>query len=354
MSSLNNTWLSTAEVSALGRAILAVNETQTFAQLHANMFRATSTVVSHDLTGMSVLDEQNRAADTLMSASVYQYLTVDFATMLKEFFAFPGVSDGRYFSPDEPRAMLDFQDVDSFTSTLFYQGFYRQVDVLYEISLTTPGAHGAASTLVSLGRSSQPFSARERLLLKLLQPHLHQRMRALQAMEPGNPRYGRASFHPDPPLLFVSSAGHILGFAPQVPALFSQYGLSFQSRLPQHWRDWLAQQISAFDAGRPLRALPIKGPGGGLHVHLFPNPSGNEHRLVLEPAAVEGDALTRRETEVAHWLAQGKTNAEIAHILGISAATAKNHVERILFKLKVESRLAAALIISRKESASTR
>lgn len=107
MSSLNNTWLSTAEVSALGRAILAVNETQTFAQLHANMFRATSTVVSHDLTGMSVLDEQNRAADTLMSASVYQYLTVDFATMLKEFFAFPGVSDGRYFSPDEPRAMLD-------------------------------------------------------------------------------------------------------------------------------------------------------------------------------------------------------------------------------------------------------
>lgn len=354
MSSLDNTWLSTAEVAALGRAILAVNDTQNFSQLHANVFRATSTIVSHDLTGMSVLDAQNRAADTLMSAPVFQQLTVDFATMLKEFFEFPGIADGRYFSPDAPRAMLDFQDVESFKSTLFYQGFYRQVDVLYEVSLTTPGAHGGASTLVSLGRSSQPFSDEERLQLKLLQPHLHQRMRALQALEPGHPRYGRTSFHPDPPLLFVSPAGHIVGFAPQVPALFAQYGLSFQSRLPQHWRDWLALQIAAFDAGRPLRALPVKGPGGGLHVHLFPNPSGNEHRLVLEPAIIEAEILTRRETEVAHWLAQGKTNAEIAHILAISPATVKNHVERILFKLKVESRLAAALIIRRREGPSTR
>jgi DNA-binding CsgD family transcriptional regulator len=354
MSSLNNTWLSSSEVATLGRAILAVNETQNFAQLHTSMFRATQIVASHDLTGMSVLDEQNRAADTLMSASVYQHLTIDFATMLKDFFTFPGVSDGRYFSPAEPRAMLDFQDVERFKSSLFYEGFYRQVDVLYEVSLTTPGAHGAASTLVSLGRSSRAFSDEERLLLKLLQPHMQQRMRALQALEPDNARYGRANFHPDPPLLFVSPAGHIVGFAPQVPALFAQYGLSFQSRLPQQWRDWLAQQIVSFEAGRPLRALAVTGPGGGLYVHFFHNPSGNEHRLVLEPAIIEAEILTRRETEVAHWLAQGKTNAEIAHILGISAATAKNHVERILFKLKVESRLAAALIISRKENSGRR
>lgn len=345
MSLLNNTWLETTDVAALGRAILVINETASFAQLHANVFRATAAVVSHDLTGMSVLDQQNRAADTLMSAPVYQYLAVDFATMLKEFFEFPGVADGAYFSPDEPRAMLDFQNVDSFKSTLFYQGFYRPMDVLYEVSMTTPGAHGAARTLVSLGRSTQPFSDRERLLLKLLQPHLQQRMRALQALDPDNPRYGRSTFAPDPPLLYVSHTGHILGFAAHVPNLFAQFGLPFQSRLPQTWRDWLAQQIAAFSAGRPLRPLPVKGTGGGLHVHLFPNPSGNEHRLVLEPSATEADRLTRRETEVARWLAEGKTNAEIGHILGISAATVKNHVEHILYKLRVESRLAAALLI---------
>ena len=345
MSSLNNTWLETTDVAALGRAILAINETSSFAQLHANVFRATGAVVSHDLTGMSVLDEKNRAADTLMSAPVYQYLAVDFATMLKEFFEFPGVSDGRYFSTEEPRAMLDFQDVEAFKSSIFYQGFYRPMDVLYEVSMTTPGAHGAAKTLVSLGRSTQPFSDKERLLLKLLQPHMQQRMRALQAMEPGNPRYGRNSFTPDPPLLFVSHSGHILGFAPHVPDLFARFGLTFQSRLPETWRDWLSTQIAAFTKGLPLRPLAVKGPGGGLYVHLFPNPSGNEHRLVLEPATIEADALTRRETEVAHWLAEGKTNAEIAHILGISAATVKNHVEHILYKLKVESRLAAALLI---------
>lgn len=349
MTSLRNTWLSAADVAALGRAILAINETESFARLHANVFRAVSTVAAHDVTGMSVLDETNRAVDVLFSRPVFGEMTLDMAILVEDFFGFPGVVDGHYFSPGEPRAMLDYQDVDTFRSTAFYQGFYRPLELLHEVSLTTPGEHGSAKTLVSLARSSLPFTERERLSLKLLQPHLQQRMRALQALEPGNPRYGRATLTADPPLLHVSARGHILGFAPHVPGLFAQYGLVSQSRLPQLWRDWLAEQLVAFDAGRPLRALSIKGVGGGLHVHVFPNPSGNEHRLVLEPATIEADTLTRREREVAHWLAEGKTNAEIAHILGISAATVKNHVEHILFKLKVESRLAAALVISRRE-----
>lgn len=349
MSSLNNTWLSADDVEGLGRAVLAINETETFASLHANVFRATATMVSHDMTGMSVLDAQNRAADSLVSRPVYQYLTVDFATMLEDFFRFPGVGDGRYFGTDEPHAMLDYQDVEAFRRSLFYQGFYRPMELLYEVSMTTPGAHGAANTLISLGRKSMPFTDRERLLLKLLQPHLQQRMRALQVLEPGNPLYGQASIPPDPPLLFVNAAGHILGFERSVPAMFARLGLKLHARLPQAWREWLTQQIAAIGAGRPMRALAVKAPAGGLHVHLFHNREGDEHRLVLEPAQVAQDGLTRREAEVAHWLAQGKTNAEIARILDISAATAKNHVERILHKLKVESRLAAALIINRRE-----
>ncbi len=51
--------------------------------------------------------------------------------------------------------------------------------------------------------------------------------------------------------------------------------------------------------------------------------------------------LTRREREVLHWLARGKSNAEIAAILGIKPATVGKHLERIYPKLGVENRTAA-------------
>ena len=55
--------------------------------------------------------------------------------------------------------------------------------------------------------------------------------------------------------------------------------------------------------------------------------------------------LTGRETEIAEWVAAGKTNPEIAMILRISARTVEKHMERVLGKLGVENRTAAALII---------
>ena len=51
--------------------------------------------------------------------------------------------------------------------------------------------------------------------------------------------------------------------------------------------------------------------------------------------------LTTREHEVLQWLGTGKTNWEIAQVLRISEHTVKNHVQRILIKLKVNSRAQA-------------
>jgi DNA-binding CsgD family transcriptional regulator len=65
------------------------------------------------------------------------------------------------------------------------------------------------------------------------------------------------------------------------------------------------------------------------------------------PHALPGWGLSRREVEVADWLLEGKTNSEIAIILGMSARTAEKHVEHILGKLGVENRTAAALALAR-------
>lgn len=51
--------------------------------------------------------------------------------------------------------------------------------------------------------------------------------------------------------------------------------------------------------------------------------------------------LTERELQVLRWVKNGKTNEEISVILGISATTVKNHVQKILRKLDVSNRAQA-------------
>ncbi len=53
--------------------------------------------------------------------------------------------------------------------------------------------------------------------------------------------------------------------------------------------------------------------------------------------------LTPRAAETLLWLAQGKTNADIAAILGITESTVKKHVQEIFEKLGVETRGAATV-----------
>ena len=44
-------------------------------------------------------------------------------------------------------------------------------------------------------------------------------------------------------------------------------------------------------------------------------------------------ALTARETEILQWIYYGKSNNEIAMILGVNALTVKDHVQKSLRKL---------------------
>jgi DNA-binding CsgD family transcriptional regulator len=53
--------------------------------------------------------------------------------------------------------------------------------------------------------------------------------------------------------------------------------------------------------------------------------------------------LTRRAAETLLWLAQGKTNSDVAAILGITESTVKKYVQAIFDKLHVETRGAATL-----------
>jgi DNA-binding CsgD family transcriptional regulator len=69
----------------------------------------------------------------------------------------------------------------------------------------------------------------------------------------------------------------------------------------------------------------------------------------VDPIAWESEplevnfGLTPREAEVLLWVAQGKTNPEVATILGTRPSTVRTHLERVFAKLGVETRHAASL-----------
>ena len=62
-----------------------------------------------------------------------------------------------------------------------------------------------------------------------------------------------------------------------------------------------------------------------------------------DAARVAGVGLTPRAAETLLWLAQGKTNPDIATILTITESTVKKHVQEIFEKLGVETRGAATV-----------
>jgi len=62
-----------------------------------------------------------------------------------------------------------------------------------------------------------------------------------------------------------------------------------------------------------------------------------------DPKPLQRLGISPREAEILLWIAQGKSNADIASILGISLGTVKKHANHIFEKLGVESRSAAVL-----------
>lgn len=79
------------------------------------------------------------------------------------------------------------------------------------------------------------------------------------------------------------------------------------------------------------------------------NPKTGTYLLLIDGTSVAQPArdfkalgLTPRQSEILSWIAQGKSNSDIATILGLSVSTVARHVEQIFVRLGVETRTAAA------------
>jgi DNA-binding CsgD family transcriptional regulator len=97
---------------------------------------------------------------------------------------------------------------------------------------------------------------------------------------------------------------------------------------------------AALDQARALGASPLESDIVSLARRARVPVAGSIDTAAPEPR--DGTALTPREREVLQLVAEGRSNAQIANLLFISAKTASVHVSNILAKLGVSSRGEAA------------
>jgi len=155
-------------------------------------------------------------------------------------------------------------------------------------------------------------------------------------------------------LLAVNAVGKIMWATPQAQKLLSD-ALSADSDDDVVLPDPIPQWLNEARRGKPgsKAAIMTALPGDEqLRLQYMGKLGTNEFLLRLAkdsgaetPAEFSSElGLTTREGEVLSWLSKGKTNRDIAQILGLSPRTVDKHLEQIYSKLGVENRTAAAAI----------
>lgn len=154
-------------------------------------------------------------------------------------------------------------------------------------------------------------------------------------------------------LLAVNREGKVMWATPQAQKLLADSlnaAGSDDMVLPALLLQWLEQAQARGGSKTPIAASFPDRPE--LRLHYIGNAGPGEFLLRLAkdasgslPEAFTAElGLTTREGEVLSWLSKGKTNRDIAQILGLSPRTVDKHLEQIYAKLGVENRTAAAAI----------
>ena len=144
--------------------------------------------------------------------------------------------------------------------------------------------------------------------------------------------------------VLLDSPGRVAWRSPQAVVWLAQ-AFGSDAAAQEQATQWLA-------AARRDGTAQADGPQGRLLARHLGQGSLGESMLLLSLTPVNHAAaqrlrevaLTPRETEVLSWLAKGKTNRDIADILGMSHRTVNKHLEHVFEKLGVETRAAAAAI----------
>lgn len=289
------------------------------------------------------------------------------------------------FFSDSVFKTTDFASMSHFKATAIYNEYYRHLDVETQIGLSIPVSQEKVS-LFALGRKCPDFSERDRLMLTLLRPHLISAFRNVtelgriilerDLLQKGAEaeRQGAVLFQSDGMILCISP------FAKEMLERYFDAAIVEGDTLPGRLLQWFKTEANPpFAKGGNFKSPPLKKGfipervvSGGFSKQVEREPltiekEGRCLKIKLLNDFTTGDYifvmtetddslilqnlqrynLSCREAEVLKLLSIGKTNVEIAVILGLSKRTVEKHLERIFTKLGVETRTAAAAVMQK-------
>ncbi len=233
--------------------------------------------------------------------------------------------------------------------TDMYAQTYRRVGLEDGLGLDFDFGGGCSLTF-EIDRRRRGFSAAERQLVDAFRDHV---LLAYRRLAPARLPVGAGHVRTSA-TLHVTADGGIRQQTPDATALLARYFYPLPaSRLPEGLAQWFthtaASLVTPGTLRPPANSYHLSRPGRVLAIHCVPRPENPDFTLILEetlypPGRAVRNPLSPREREVLHWLAQGKSNSEIATILAIRPGTVKRHLENLYPKLGVENRHAAVLL----------
>ena len=243
-----------------------------------------------------------------------------------------------------------------FERLALYQQFFRRFGSPYTMAKGLPGLAGV-TTAVTLHRTRRDFSEGDRWLINALGPHLNQALRNAEMLGRFNDeiaRVRRAVEKVEHGLVVLNREGQVGLMTTRARDLLTRYlgAAGRNNRLPDPLVRWIAAQqaalASADAVATPQRPFLVEREDGCLVARLVADPEqtvvmlDEQKQKTVKPERLAALGLSARQAEVLAWVAEGKTNVEIAVILGTSPRTVDKHVEHIFRALGVETRTAAA------------
>lgn len=249
------------------------------------------------------------------------------------------------------RCISDHASARKWENTTLYQEALGKEGVRDHLSVEF-GERTRRLMSVGIFRSSRGFSTRDHETLRFLIPHLGQAQDNARLVGEAAILSGEAGLigviHLDAdarPREMTEAVRETL-----IPYFRDAAGSG--DMLPETVAGWISKSRKLLDRGAlEHRASPLRVRNAShlLELRLFRQRLEPGYLVTVRlnplsaPAAIH---LTPRETEVLHWLREGKRNDEIGIILGMGVTTVKTHLKHIYQKLGVENRTAAARAVT--------
>jgi len=337
-----------------------------YSQTEAGAFRQTvlsglARLIPCEHAGYNEIDSRNNALVCLMQPWVPAVFALG-PQLEAHFHEHPQLQHYRQSADRQVYQTTDFFSLREFQQKGIYQDFYRHVDTDHQLTclLSEPGAEEDIG--IGLNRKLKKFSERDRAVLNHLRPHLIRARQNAAAIATAESRVQALTNTLDTVpagLVLVDHSGRITWATPRVRRwleLYFPHSRKHPDRLPADVERWLRAQLKALSHGTALvqapTALVAHHQCSTLTVRFHSVQDGAAQLVFTEKCELLAAdrarklGLTAREAEVLHWIGEGKSNPEIAVLLRISLRTVHKHVEHILAKLGVETRLAAARLVS--------